>query len=216
MYGSEQGLPINTIESLALDAEGRLLAGTQDGAAVFDGRSWTTVDMPRRSASNYVEAVLGAADGSVWFGTGAGLARLGPRAWRARAWEVFDSRSSGLPDDRVLSLLETRSGGSSEIWVGTAHGLGRYAAGRWTAWASRTGFLGEQVTSLAETRENGRRVLWAGTDRGLARWDGAAWTTILSAPAGPVTSLLAMRQDGRQVLWVGTDGGGLGRFDGRT
>ncbi len=216
VYGSEQGLPINTIESLALDAEGRLWAGTQDGAAVFDGRAWTTVDMPRRSESNYVETLLGAADGSVWFGTGAGLARL-----RARAWEVFDSRSSGLPDDRVLSLLETRSGGTSEIWVGTAHGLGRLAAGSWTAWTSRSpGFPGEQVTSLAETRENGRRLLWAGTDRGLARWDGAAWTAIPSTPggppAGPVTSLLALRQDGRQILWVGTDGGGLGRFDGRT
>ena len=27
VYGSEQGLPINTIESLTLDAEGRLWAG---------------------------------------------------------------------------------------------------------------------------------------------------------------------------------------------
>ncbi len=216
VYGSEQGLPINTVESLALDAEGRLWAGTQDGAAVFDGRAWTAVDMPRRSASNYVETLLGAADGSVWFGTGAGLARL-----RAHAWEVFDSRNSGLPDDRVLSLLETRNGGTNEIWVGTAHGLGRLAAGRWTVWTSRSaGFPGEQVTSLAETRENGRRILWAGTDRGLARWDGAAWTTIPSGtggpPAGPVTSLLALQQDGRQILWIGTDGGGLGRFDGRT
>ncbi|MES1240706.1 MAG: ATP-binding protein [Acidobacteriota bacterium] len=221
VYGSEQGLPINTIESLALDAKGRLWAGTQDGAAVFDGRAWTAVDMPRRNASNYVEAVLGAADGSVWFGTGAGLARLGSHAWRASSWEVFDSRSSGLPDDRVLSLLESRNGGTNEIWVGTAHGLGRYAAGTWTAWTSRSpGFPGEQVTSLAETRENGRRFLWAGTDRGLARWDGAAWTAIPSAPggppAGPVTSLLALRQGGRQILWIGTDGGGLGRFDGRT
>ncbi len=221
LYGSEQGLPINTVESLAVDAEGRLWAGTQDGAAVFDGRAWTPVDMPRRSASNYVEALLGAADGSVWFGTGAGLARLGARTWRARAWEVFDSRSSGLPDDRVLSLLESRSGGTSEIWVGTAHGLGRLAAGRWTVWTSRSpGFPGEQVTSLAETRENGRRLLWAGTNRGLARWDGAAWTAIPAAPggspAGPVTSLLALGQDGRQILWIGTDGGGLGRFDGRT
>ncbi len=216
VYGSEQGLPINTVESLALDAQGRLWAGTQDGAAVFDGRAWTPVDMPRRSASNFVKAILGSADGSVWFGTDAGLAGL-----QAGRWEIHDHRTSGLPDDRVLTLLESRNARGTELWVGTAGGLARLAGGVWTVWNSRSpGFPGDRVLSLAETFENGRRILWAGTDRGIARREGETWTPVLSGPsgppAGPVVSLLAVRHGGRQTLWAGTDGGGLGRFDGRS
>ncbi|MFY9826575.1 MAG: two-component regulator propeller domain-containing protein, partial [Thermoanaerobaculia bacterium] len=100
-YSTEQGLPQSVVLSLSQDAQGFLWLGTQDGAAMFDGRAWTPVSLPSHGESNYVHAVLGTADGSVWFGTNAGLLRR-----RAGHWESFRHGGSGLPDDRVLSLLE--------------------------------------------------------------------------------------------------------------
>jgi len=45
-------------------------------AAVYNGRVWKTVDMPNREESNNVLDILAGADGSMWFATGIGLARL--------------------------------------------------------------------------------------------------------------------------------------------
>jgi signal transduction histidine kinase/ligand-binding sensor domain-containing protein/ActR/RegA family two-component response regulator len=214
VYTSDHGLPLNTVDSLAIDAQGYVWAGTQDGAAVFNGRSWTRVDMPRREASNFIKTVAGAPDGAVWFGTNAGLAR---RA--AGSWTVFDSRSSGLPGDRILSLLAGGTAARPVLWAGTEKGLARFAGGAWQVWTSRdSGLPGDQVSSLLETGDGGRRELWVGTDRGLARLAGGRWTTFPPGPhgppPGPVVSLLAVRLHGRREVWAGTDGGGLGRFDG--
>jgi signal transduction histidine kinase/ligand-binding sensor domain-containing protein/DNA-binding NarL/FixJ family response regulator len=216
VYTSDHGLPLNTVDSLAVDAQGYVWAGTQDGAAVFNGRSWTRVDMPRREASNFIKIVAGAPDGAVWFGTNAGLAR---RA--AGSWTVFDSRNSGLPGDRILSLLVGGTAAQPVLWAGTEKGLSRFAGGAWQVWTSRdSGLPGDQVSSLLETGDGGRRELWVGTDRGLARLAGGRWTSFppgpKGSPPGPVVSLLAVRLHGRREVWAGTDGGGLGRFDGRS
>ena len=57
--------------------QGFLWVGTQDGAARFNGRDWTRFDMPDRTVSNFVRAVLPARDGSLWFGREeGGLVRL--------------------------------------------------------------------------------------------------------------------------------------------
>src|SRR5688572_20608167 len=53
-FGSEQGLPQNTPQAFAVDARGFLWTGTQDGAAVYNGRVWKTVNMPNRAESNII------------------------------------------------------------------------------------------------------------------------------------------------------------------
>src|SRR6185436_5486251 len=77
------------------------------------------------------------ADGGVrtlWVGTfGGGLARLTDEA--GEQWRVYDT-SNGLPNNAVLSLLETRGeggpgsdrsagGGGHALWVGTFGGVAR-------------------------------------------------------------------------------------------
>jgi hypothetical protein len=57
-FGSEQGLPQSSPQAFALDARGLLWTGTQDGAAVYNGRFWKTVDMPNREESNNVTDIL--------------------------------------------------------------------------------------------------------------------------------------------------------------
>src|SRR6185295_9382286 len=96
-FGSEQGLPQNTPQAFALDARGFLWTGTQDGAAVYNGRVWKTVDMPNREESNNIFDILAGADGSVWFATSIGLARL-----HEGQWTLFRT-DAGLPSNRILS-----------------------------------------------------------------------------------------------------------------
>ncbi|HEY2290966.1 MAG TPA: hypothetical protein VGM86_09725, partial [Thermoanaerobaculia bacterium] len=218
-FGSEQGLPQNTPQAFALDARGFLWAGTQDGAAVYNGRFWKTVDMPNREESNSIHDILAGADGSMWFATSIGLARL-----HDGQWTLF-RQGAGLPSSRISSLAEERDGARTVLWAGTDKGLAQWNGRAWTALGSRAaGLPDERIRSLLALQTDQGPVLWVGTARGLARRMGGRWTAFpanVSGSAGgngppeaEVTALLAGREGGRPVLWVATDGGGLVRYDG--
>src|SRR5688572_21452163 len=72
VFSIKDGLPQNTIQAIAIDQKKYLWAGTQDGAAYFNGRKWTVVNMPTRNISNDIRAILVTSDGSILFGTFAG------------------------------------------------------------------------------------------------------------------------------------------------
>src|SRR5687767_5289003 len=60
-FTDRDGLPQNAIQAMAFDQRGYLWVGTQDGAAYYDGRAWTVVNMPNRTVSNFVRSILVAA-----------------------------------------------------------------------------------------------------------------------------------------------------------
>jgi signal transduction histidine kinase/ligand-binding sensor domain-containing protein/DNA-binding NarL/FixJ family response regulator len=218
-FGSEQGLPQNTPQSFALDARGLLWTGTQDGAAVYNGRFWKTVDMPNWEESNSILDIQAGADGSMWFATTIGLARL----YKDR-WTLF-RKEAGLPSNRIQCLAEERDGARTVLWAGTNKGLAQWDGKAWTALDARAaGLPNERIRSLLALQTDQGPVLWVGTGRGLARRAGGRWTIFPAGPAGSsggsgppeaeVTALLAAREGGRSILWVATDGGGLVRYDG--
>ncbi len=63
-------------------------------------------------------------DGTVWIGTGEGIAHLGapPAALTGKPLQFFDA-ADGLSGNRVTSVLEDREG---NIWFGTSDGLDRF------------------------------------------------------------------------------------------
>jgi signal transduction histidine kinase/CheY-like chemotaxis protein/ligand-binding sensor domain-containing protein/HPt (histidine-containing phosphotransfer) domain-containing protein len=207
-FTDRDGLPQNTVQAMAFDHKGYLWIGTQNGAAYYNGRSWKTVDMPNRNLSNFVQAILVARDGSIWFGLqDGGLCRL-----RDGDWTIFD-KHSGLPSNRVNALLETTADdGSSAIWAGTINGLARLSRGQWTTFDATNGLPGNYVNSLAQTpADNGAYTLWVGTNTGLAQWQDGRWRTFSvrdGLPADRVTCLLgAAGADGSAALWIGTNRG---------
>jgi signal transduction histidine kinase/ligand-binding sensor domain-containing protein/DNA-binding NarL/FixJ family response regulator len=217
-FGSDQGLPQSSPQAFALDAGGLLWTGTQDGAAVYNGRFWKTVDMPNREESNSIFDILVSADGSIWFATTIGLAHL-----HRGQWTLF-RQEAGLPSNRILCLAEERDGSRTVLWAGTDKGLAQWDGKTWTALDARAaGLPNERIRSLLALRTDEGPVLWVGTGRGLARRAGGRWTIFPANPTGKagngppegeVTALLAAREGSRQVLWVATDGGGLVRYDG--
>jgi signal transduction histidine kinase/ligand-binding sensor domain-containing protein/DNA-binding response OmpR family regulator len=210
-FSSADGLPLNTVRSLAFDHRGALWAGTDDGVAVYFGRRWQPVILPNRTASNYVAAVAGSVDGAVWIGTNAGVLRLAEGRWT-----LFDAARSDLPGNSVLCLLATQEVGQPVIWAGMENGLARFAGGRWVRYQGND-LPDSRVSSLLATGEGDSAVLWVGTGRGLARFAAGRWTVYDAStpgfPAGPVTALLAGPGPGTEV-WAATDGGGVARFDG--
>lgn len=207
-FTDRDGLPQNAIQAMAFDRNGYLWVGTQDGAAFYNGRVWTVVNMPNRTVSNFVRSILVASDDSIWFGRQeGGVSRL-----KDGGWTTFDDRSV-LPDKRVNALLETRAlDGAQVIWVGTDRGLAQLVGNQWVRFDASSGLPDDRVTSLLETKESdGTSVVWVGTDKGLARFARGEWRN-LNGHDGlqheGITSLLATTgTDGQSFLWTGTTEG---------
>ena len=213
-FSSPDGIPQMTIQCMACDARGYLWVGTQDGAAYYNGRTWTPVHMPNRTASNYVLSLATTRDGSIWFGTnGAGLARL-----KDEQWTVYDTRTQTLPSDQVFFLLETITpAGESILWVGTDGGLVQFAQGKWTASTPKNSKMpGGRIRALAELKHpDNTTSLWVSFyGNGLACLRNGEWTHF-TPQNSPLPQLflrgLCAGTSFRKLpaLWIGTIGGGL-------
>ncbi len=215
VFRDAQGLPQNTVHAIAVDTRGQLWIGTQDGAAYYDGRRWTTVDMPSRLQSNFVRTILAASDGSLWFGTrAAGLFRLHEGEWTEAETLCIQA---GCP--RINALAETTSAtGKPVIWAGTyGGGLGRLQDGQWTLFSTEDGLPSNQIWGLMAEKDSTGTTLWVGTESGLAvlRPGSDRFTVDPGFPTVSVNSIIRVPGLGEQgALWVSTYGEGLTRLNG--
>jgi signal transduction histidine kinase/CheY-like chemotaxis protein/HPt (histidine-containing phosphotransfer) domain-containing protein len=205
IFNDRDGLPQNSVEAVALDREGYLWIGTQDGAARWDGRTWTLLPMPRRTLGNWVVALHPDAEGALWIGTrGDGVQRYAQGRW------THFGPPEGFPDTQAISLLETRDpDGVQVIWAGTqGHGAVRIKDGALQPLPVPKEHPFRSVYALLEAEG---RVL-AGTELGLFAWNGSAWILLADGrafglPGHLVNCLLRTGQGEDATLWVGTEHG---------
>ncbi|HEV7681796.1 MAG TPA: two-component regulator propeller domain-containing protein [Pyrinomonadaceae bacterium] len=110
---------------------------------------WGAVTLFHGLPSDRVHAIAQGPDGSMWFGTEAGLAKFDGR--RTQTIIVPDTSS------RILALQSDQAGG---LWIGTDAGAARYIDGRFEVISE---IAGNAITSIV-TPEPGRVLL--GTERG--------------------------------------------------
>lgn len=209
IFDERDGLPQNTVESVAFDRQGRLWLGTQDGLLGYDGHALAPLALPGASVSSWVQAILPARDGSLWLGTyGNGLHR-----WRNGAWTSFNA-ARGVPLQRVTCLLEVPAGpDGTEILAATqGDGLWRVRGDRCERVDLPRMEAPPWIHALLRTVDGaGRPTLWLGTDRGLWSLEAGAWKhhdlKACGLASESVTSLLETREPSGPVLWVGTDHG---------
>ena len=120
-FTNEDGLPVNSVMTIERDHRGFVWFGTQDGAGVFNGHSFSVLDMPNKEVSNYIFDILVASDKSIWFATSVG----GVHRLKEDEWTTYD-QTRGMETNETRSLLETKDAdGESVIWVGRRSGLSR-------------------------------------------------------------------------------------------
>ena len=210
VLSDRDGLPQNTVHAITFDRQGRLWVGTQDGAAVSDGRGWQVVNMPSRMESNFVRAILPATDGSLWFGTQAGgLHRLVDDRW--------DDMTPPCPESakpRVNALLETFD--PPAIWVATHDcGVAKHTGGAWEFFGRDRGLPSERVWGLYADSGGGAASgsVWAGTEAGVAVLAPGSTRFAFEPGLPPVSAnaFLQRRTPEGTELWVGTYGAGVFR-----
>jgi ligand-binding sensor domain-containing protein len=154
--------------------------------------------------SPIVRRVVPGVDGSVWFGTNAGISRLLPDG----RWQTLQDGDGPIHHD-VAALASTPDGA---VWVGTAGGLSRRdAQGQWQTVPLQQ--FHSEVTALAVDAAGD---LWVGTNEGLFRVSRTSPEQI-QTPDAPATlthvgvTALAAGTDGS--LWLGTSDDGVFRRD---
>jgi diguanylate cyclase (GGDEF)-like protein len=206
VWQTKDGLPQNTVTSIAQTPDGYLWLGTRAGLVRFDGVRLTVFDSDstKALAQSQILSLLADREGRLWIGTwGGGLVRM--------EHGVFTRLSSaeGLPSELVSAIFEDRGG---RLWVGTdGGGLARYDGARFVREPSR-GALGDHVRAIDEDAGG----LWVGTDAGLARLPAAGGLESFGPEQGlSRRSVRSLLRDRRGSLWVGTDLGLNEYRDGR-
>src|SRR5215203_2330838 len=110
-WQTAEGLPQNSVRTIAHTPEGYLWLGTAEGLVRFDGHRFTIYDRTSTPAlpSGNINALAVAADGALWIAFRRhGLARL--HEGQLTRWTTTE----GLSGDEIISLVTTADG---SIWA---------------------------------------------------------------------------------------------------
>jgi signal transduction histidine kinase/DNA-binding response OmpR family regulator len=175
--------------------------GNQGGVARFADGVWTEpLVNPGDRYSPFVRALLEDSEGNIWVGTQSGLSRYD-------FWSFsYLSADNGLRGERVLSMLQNRSG---DVWLGTAgHGLYRHNWGGEIAAVGPQWLADKNVFSLYEDAAG---VLWVGwqepTGGGVLRCVDGDCKTLKNIPDALKTRIESIVEDSAGAMWFGAHSG---------
>jgi len=194
-----EGLPSLELTSVAVDAEGRLWAGTKDAGIAYPRAglgSWGGVSFGLPSKA--VNCLMSRAD-TIWVGTDHGLV-----VWDAKSNNVLRiySTGSGLPSE----VVETVSRGAGRLWCGTAGGLA-YLGGGGSWVVDDPGAQGEPVFDVEARGES----LLVSTRSGVYLREGGSWSDLgFSSDSARSVGFF------ENTIWVGTFGSGVFKLAGST
>ena len=189
------GIPINQFISLAVDRQGTLWAGTRSrGVLHVVGGEFRSVAWEPGTQEQQARVVKFDANGDLWIGMrDRGVVRLHDGVLAAAL-----TTRDGLPSDDVRALLAGRDG---VMWIGTFHGLVRWANGSLTRAPAPLDTV--VVHSIAQDRDG---VVWCATDKGLLRLkDGAVEAVGADRLVASDVARVLVDRDGN--LWIGLRSG---------
>ncbi len=209
-------LPDDQIWSLLQDSSGSIWAGTYAGVAMG-----TPAIFKRGYITTGVNTFAKSTDGTVWFGTGDGIYKLGTEDNEPQPFRRADGRSSAesLSSNEVMSLLVE----GDTLWAGTLRsGLNKInltsgAINRYISNPSNdTGISDNGITSILRATSGELLIgTWGGglnvleSEQGgftVHKFDIATERSINS------DNVIAIFEDSNNDIWVGTDNG-IALFD---
>ncbi|MDE3197584.1 MAG: PAS domain S-box protein, partial [Acidobacteriota bacterium] len=199
LFGEEEGLAQVMTNTVAQRNDGALLVATYGGGIqVFDSDRRSFAPPFRFPGSgnlnenSLVSAALADRAGTVWVSLQKnGLFRLGPSG-------LDDTGLGALSDQNAKALFQDSAG---DLWIGTDHGVSRYASGRLTVFHESDGM---PTTTIASFAEGPGHEIWVGARTGLYRLHEGRFEKFPGIDE-PVDALLGDERG----LWIGPQNGGL-------
>jgi diguanylate cyclase (GGDEF)-like protein len=199
-WQTEQGLPLNTVQTLLQTRDGYLWIGTGGGLTRFDGVRFTTFETSEvpELASRPIFGLMEDAQRNLWIGHYDGaVVYSGGRFRTIYGAEVTSGR-------RVWSFAQAPDGA---VWAATENGLVRWKDGLTRVYQEADGLPTDRLRSLAF---DGEGTLWvATTGGGLVSFDGTSFTILDQSNGFPHNAVRAVLPDPEGGVWASTAGGGL-------
>ena len=154
---NSQGIPSDNIKEIYITRDSSWVwIGTDFGAALFNGSSWTTYNTSNGLISNQVRSISEDPNGGIWIGTMQGLSYFDGSSWMS--YTSPDIHWSGV------SCVEFDSNG--DAWIGSPLGGITYFDGiNFTPYDTSSGLLSMNVTSLKIDDQDNK---WIGTGGGIS------------------------------------------------
>ena len=207
---TNSGLPIDNLQTIAIDGVGNKWIGTYLGGLVkFDDTKWTVFNTSNSGLPhNAVTSIYIDRYNNKWIGTlGGGLAKFDDTKWT-----VYNTSNSALPNNYALTITEDSSGNK---WIGTYGGIAKFNDTTWTIYNSSNSGL--PIDYILAIRIDGNGTKWIATSgEGLVKFNDTSWTDyLLSQPGYPQNYLTSIAIENNKNIWVGSNAdGGLSKFDG--
>ncbi len=222
----EQGLPQNTILSIAQDAQGFMWFGGQNGLSRFDGYQFKVYRSkpanPHSLANNWIGALYVDRESVLWIGTRNGLQKFNPsdESFTMVEPSTLPGDHAQIPDTNGRQVTFITGDNQAGLWIATKAGLQHYDKKRRAFSTFR--YDAQKADSISSDKINtvtcdSNGGLWVGTDIGLDYLaPGANSFEHIAIDLGrgasrklEVRSLLLRKQG---ELWVGTEHG-VARLD---
>ncbi|MDY7228573.1 two-component regulator propeller domain-containing protein [Hyalangium rubrum] len=194
----EDGLPQNSILSVAQTPDGYLWAGTWEGLVRFDGVRFTTFDEANTPAlpDNAIRRLVAGPDGTLWIASSRGVTGLRQGTF------FLVPPPLGLELRNLIDLMAAQDG---SLWIATfRHGLLQRTGETYRRWTTQEGLANDSVLALAEAPQG---AVWIGTTGGLQRWDGAHMSAPLPFEGKEKVAVRSLALSPEGALWAGTDDG---------
>lgn len=192
-YTTDNGLPSNAVNGVAVDNANNKWFATSAGVAKFDGTTWTTFTTADGLIDNYVNCIGVDAASHVWAGTDVGVSMFDGTIWTSF------TTANGL----VNSMINYISGDlDGSVWIATSAGLSNYNGSTWTSYKTAQGLPNDFVSYVAI--ENAAKR-WFGTMLGgLSLYNGSAFTTFTTADSLMDNNIITIAVDSYKNKWIGT------------
>jgi len=190
-YGVEEGLANLFVWSVFEDSQRQIWAGTWGGGLFRLEKGRFVGQTNLIAAADPVVALKESPAGTMWIGTGAGLARL-----QNNVLERFAQLGGVAAGD--VRVIEAATNG--DVWIGTqGSGLARWRNGEFKTYQTKDGLAGNFILSLLCEPDG---TLWIGTlDMGLCRLKNGTFSTITMANRLPANTIYHMEDDQMGNLW---------------
>jgi len=201
-FTTENGLPHNNVNGIAIDSENRAWLGTQEGVAVYDQGNWTYYTSFDGLIFDAINCITVDDGDNVWIGTDFGVS-----TWNGNLWTSYTTQD-GLGNNWVYSINTDEDGNT---WFGTITGLSKLdTEGTWTTWGMADG-LWSGVCDIGFDSQGNK---WLGTfTAGMVKFDDQEFISF-TTDDGMLNdfNILSIAIDDQDHKWVATPMG-ISHFD---